>query len=206
MKSTFMYSLQEKELLEALELAIIRSQHTLYAGFTYDVGRSQIIPGLRPSVTSPDGNSNLPWAKDLRFSTGQNIEVGRSASVCASNIKNASSTFSVFITACTLDPSAPKDQNTSPPAAVILAEEILARVRAFLRIDESKQVSMKANLDTLSLEDLGADSLIAIELRNWWRQKLRVDVTVLQVLDCNKVSMLGELAVDSLKTHLLGAL
>lgn len=52
---------------------------------------------------------------------------------------------------------------------------------------------------TLSLTAVGLDSLIAIEMRNWWRQSLGFDVTVLEILAASSIEQLGELAAGRLK-------
>jgi aryl carrier-like protein len=49
-----------------------------------------------------------------------------------------------------------------------------------------------------SLDAAGVDSLVAIELRNWWRQRLGTDVTVLELLNGGSFEQLAQLAVVQL--------
>ena len=47
---------------------------------------------------------------------------------------------------------------------------------------------------SLSLSDAGADSLVATEIRNWWKQNLGTEVSVLELLGGGSVEQLGTLA------------
>ena len=52
---------------------------------------------------------------------------------------------------------------------------------------------------------MGADSLVAIEIRNWWKQTLGIEITVLELADkSNTLELLGALAVERLKKKFLG--
>ena len=46
---------------------------------------------------------------------------------------------------------------------------------------------------------LGINSLIGIELRNWFRQRVEVDFTVLELLSSNIILHLGEQAAMKLE-------
>lgn len=199
MKSTYPYFLGEKELLQALELAIVRSRVQLEAAGKGVSTSSQIVPGLRPSVAAKEGNSNLPWGKDARFLPYRNIEADL-ASLTSGPSEEQSSTSAVlsnFLASCTRDPSILLDLNSS----AVLAQEIFLRVATFLRISHEEQEKLKQALDHISLQDLGIDSLVAIELRAWWKQRLGVEITVLQILDSGTVGKLGDLAVDGLRAR-----
>lgn len=49
---------------------------------------------------------------------------------------------------------------------------------------------------------MGLDSLVAIEMRNCWRQSLGFDVTVLEILGVGSIEQLGELAATRLHEKL----
>ena len=61
---------------------------------------------------------------------------------------------------------------------------------------------MLRRVEDLALEaplaSLGVDSLVAIELRNWFRQKLGIDVGVLEILGSASICHLGEQAASCL--------
>ena len=49
------------------------------------------------------------------------------------------------------------------------------------------------------LANLGVDSLVSFEFRNWFRQKVGAEFTVLEVVNSNSVLHLGEQAAAKLK-------
>lgn len=49
-----------------------------------------------------------------------------------------------------------------------------------------------------TLSAAGVDSLVATQVRNWWRQNLSVDVSVLEVMSGGTIQQLGELAIKRL--------
>ena len=51
---------------------------------------------------------------------------------------------------------------------------------------------------SLSLVDLGLDSLVAIELRAWWKQAFSFDITVLEMLGMGSLDALGQFAAKEL--------
>ena len=52
---------------------------------------------------------------------------------------------------------------------------------------------------SLSLTALGIDSLVAIDIRNWWRQTFGLDLSVLEIMGASSIKALGRLAADGLK-------
>jgi aryl carrier-like protein len=50
----------------------------------------------------------------------------------------------------------------------------------------------------LPLTDLGLDSLVALELRAWWKQVFGMDITVLEMFGMGSLDALGQHAADSL--------
>jgi aryl carrier-like protein len=52
---------------------------------------------------------------------------------------------------------------------------------------------------SISLKALGVDSLVTIEIRNWWRRNLGIEISVLEILNAGTIEALGELAVQRLR-------
>ena len=51
---------------------------------------------------------------------------------------------------------------------------------------------------TVPVQQLGLDSLVGIELRNWWRQTFGFEISVLQLLGFGTLEELGRQAVNGL--------
>ena len=96
-----------------------------------------------------------------------------------------------FVSAAAADVS----RLSTDDAIAFLTQHIKTRVLSFLMKTEG-QLDEKATLN-----DVGLDSLVAIELRAWWRQNLRVDVSVLELLNAS-VGQLGRLAAERLREKL----
>ena len=50
-----------------------------------------------------------------------------------------------------------------------------------------------------TLAAIGVHSLVAIEVRNWWKQNLGIDDSVLELMSGGSIERLGELAVTRLQ-------
>ncbi|KAL9030025.1 MAG: hypothetical protein Q9180_006955 [Flavoplaca navasiana] len=49
------------------------------------------------------------------------------------------------------------------------------------------------------LSVLGVDSLVAIEIRNWWRQGLGLEISILEIMNAESIGHLGKVALKGLK-------
>jgi acyl carrier protein len=66
-----------------------------------------------------------------------------------------------------------------------------------LRKEEEVELNMK-------IRDTGLDSLMAIELRRWWCQIFRVEISVLEIMGKENLVELGELAANRMREKHLG--
>lgn len=74
-----------------------------------------------------------------------------------------------------------------------LGQQIATRVATFLmRGDDGVGL-------TQTLADVGVDSLVAIEVRNWWKQTFGIEVSVLELMNGGSIENLGGLVASRLK-------
>jgi len=189
LKSAHLHMLHEQDLLDALQLAIERSSETSQSSAapafaqTY-VNPSQIVIGLRSSLPLSAPTNRTIWKRDPRMSLYRNME-RQDASNAASTTNNHLKDFLRDIAG---DPARLLAVSTIP----FLATEIGRTLLSFLLRDE-------ADLDvTVPPKDLGLDSLVGIELRNWFSQQLGYEITVLDILAAGSMTELAESVVKGL--------
>ena len=83
--------------------------------------------------------------------------------------------------------------------ADILKDGFAAKLRSALQADPNRQI-----LDT-ALDELGMDSLVAVEIRSWFLKEFSVDVPVLKILKGTTPNGLLDSIWDSLPEDLLGS-
>jgi aryl carrier-like protein len=129
--------------------------------------------------------NNIIWKRDPRMAIYRNIET------VSVQTEATSSGLKTFLTEVNADPTL----LSQPSAAEFLAGEIRDRVATFLMRREDEEP-----LDLgLTLSESGVDSLVAIEVRNWWKQSLGVEVSVLELKNGGSMLRLGELAAKRLR-------
>jgi NAD(P)-dependent dehydrogenase (short-subunit alcohol dehydrogenase family) len=169
--------ISESELLLGLELAMkskkINSPSTA----------NNICLGLRTSIPLHDPNNRLIWRKDVRMAIFHNTggyEVS-SAGAINSGLKS-------FILAAKSDAALLSDSQ----CAHFLALEIGKKVFSLLLKPEEDLVTW------CSLTELGMDSLVAIEVRQWWKTIFEFDISVLEMLGMGTLDALGDYAVKEM--------
>ena len=78
-------------------------------------------------------------------------------------------------------------------ATTLLSREISKKVLALLVKGDGDDVDT-----SLGLADLGIDSLLAIDMRMWWKRVFGFDIRVLQMLGMGTLEQLGKLAASGL--------
>jgi NADP-dependent 3-hydroxy acid dehydrogenase YdfG len=164
-------SVSEGELLEAIEAAmtsrLIMLRPTIKGSFSI---------GLRSSIPLNSPANRALWKKDIRMASFHNSGDTDTVSGSASNDH-----LKCFIAAAKSDAS-----TLDQPASVhLLATEIGKRIFKFLlKPEEDLQI-------TCSLSDLGMDSLVAIEVRQWWKTTFEFDISVLEMMGMGTLQALG---------------
>ncbi|KAK0732344.1 hypothetical protein B0T21DRAFT_412523 [Apiosordaria backusii] len=190
--------LGEQEVLDALELAIktsapLKSRRSASA-VSY-VNKSQLAIGLRvdESRASAQNRAVSLWGRDPRFGVLRSHEKQK-----ANTANNTSGALLEKADGNTdLDElfAAASDNAqvfAEPSASTIISRHIGTTLLTFMM----KPVE---SLDVMaSPVSLGIDSLMAIELRNWCRQRLGIEVTVLEIMGAPSIESLGESVVERL--------
>lgn len=193
LKATAAYCLKEQHLLDSLELAIAKSTppdvvpESPMDGYMND---GQIGLGMRMTMPIAADANRCIWKRDIRMGLYRNLENASVDDVGASN-----EGLREFLTAVSGSPETLRE----PSSVSFLAHEIGATLFSFLmRPVEELDVGQP-------LSAVGIDSLVAIELRNWSRQRLGVELSVLEILGAASIEKLGQAAVEGLLVRLGGA-
>lgn len=199
LKSQGFYFLGERELLEFMELAILNSFPPFeeeIQGSTKDPyapwkSSGHLIMGLRSEVPLDDPNCQTSWRRDRRMGLYHNItNTGTGDDTSASNSVSALKTF---LSNAADDP----DILAKKSSAEFLALEIGRKVFKFMLkpVDEDGEDMVDISL---TLTQIGMDSLMAIELRRWWKQVFGLDISVLEIMGAGTLRELGRTAAESL--------
>ena len=183
----------ETSFLDTLHLAIARSS-TKYAPkavtpenpFTGFQAANHVFhapEGSAPSMEPEDGAMWI-WKRDARLAVHKNIQ---KASTAAST--GSGNLLKQFMSSVAKDPSKLEQKSSVD----LIAQELGRCVSNFLIKGDDEIDS------SLGLSDAGVDSLVAIEIRNWWKQNLGSDVSVLELLGGGSIEQLGVMAAARLK-------
>lgn len=189
--------LHEREVLEAFHWAVHNSKPWLEQQSIKHIGQSCISLGLRSSLPIRSLDRRHPWIRDRRMALYHN-----SHHASKSNVTPQSQQANHDVSQRLLDTmqkihADPEKELSDPLTVQILAEEIAKKAfKMLLRADE--EIDVKATLIAV-----GLDSLMAMQLRQWWRASFKIEVNVLQVANAKTFEGLGLLAVSELKRKLV---
>ncbi len=186
--------LTEQNFLDSLQLAIARSS-TKYAPQSWSSPLSgyqspnHIVQALESRIPIMDPQNGSMWKRDPRMAIYRNIQ---KTSLVEST--EAADHLKQFLSSMMSD-SSKLDQKSS---AEFIANELGRCVANFL-MKGDEEIEMSSTLAAV-----GVDSLVAIEVRNWWKQNLGVDVSVLELMSGGSIETLGELGAKRLKDKYSG--
>jgi acyl carrier protein len=196
MKGTGWRAVQESELLEVLGTVMRRSLSApaqigaqLQEPVKEDdapksslVNPNSTLVGIAPVIplSSPDSSAKL--RKDVRMSVFRNIR---------SQVKGGASSDGLrqFLSAAKANP----ETLSTPESVVLLAQEIGKKLLGLVLrpVDDEIDVS-------LSVAQLGLDSMVAVEMRAWWKQMFGLDISILEMLSMGTLEALGKQAAEGL--------
>ncbi|KAI5868187.1 fatty acid synthase S-acetyltransferase [Durotheca rogersii] len=187
MKATGFKAVSEQELLDALAVATAppppQQQKAAAAGAFADP--HTFVLGHGSATPLGSAGNRAVWRRDRRMAAYHNLAAGAGGDggAAASN-----ETLKTFLAGARADPAVLR----GPEAARTLALEIGHKLFDLL-------LKPQDELNTSwSLVDLGLDSLVALELRAWWKQVFAFDISVLEMLGMGSLDALGQHAVEGL--------
>lgn len=193
MRGTGWHPVKEEQLLEALSWAMMpplpdQSHQVLRfsdPGVLHFSDINRMLIGVSPDISSGNNNASIRLQRDIRLSAY--LHMGRDN---INVVPGSSSTDSLraFLEEAKYTP----DLFAKPETATRLAHEIYRKLSSLLLKKEEEP-----NL-ALSLSELGLDSLLAVELRAWFKHVFAVDVSVLEMLAMGTLEVLGKKMAERL--------
>ncbi|KAK4172362.1 putative polyketide synthase [Triangularia setosa] len=182
LEKTVMRPVREQELLDTLLLAIERSTPPSKevegdAAHVYQ-NPSQILLGLVTTIPISSPHNLAAWRHDARMSLYYNHE--------RSDQSSASSTDGNSSKSASLKSQLSTATLTAEEKTEVIAKAIASALAKFLIKDEASLPLDKP------LETLGIDSLVAMEVRNWIRQQVGVEVTTITIVQSPGLLQLGD--------------
>jgi hypothetical protein len=190
-RSTATHVLHEQDLLDSLQVMIQRSLPSKQSEPNNFTAHSQLAIGLRSTLPLDAPNNRTSWKKDRRMAIYRNSESTESSTRSPTN-----EGLKQFLMTVSTSPMVLKSQSSID----FIANEIGTTLFSFM-LRPVEELALGASLDAL-----GVDSLVAIELRNWFRQKLGIDISVIEILGSTSIENLGEQAAARLSTKFSVAL
>ncbi|KAL4923067.1 type I polyketide synthase [Aspergillus undulatus] len=202
--ATGTHILQEQDLLDAVQLAIENSLPPAVPSPVGDgessrwpsyVSHSQLCIGLRSTSPLDSPTNRISWRRDPRMALYHNLNEAETENTTAkpSNTHNDRA-LEHFLDGVKLKPNVLTDE----ASAELLGSEAGKALFNLMLRDHSE-----LNLDA-SLSSLGADSLLAIKLKDWIRRKVEVEITVVQILASGSLRDLGRTVATAMLARAQG--
>ena len=204
LQSLGIQEIQEATLLKALRLAIVRSRPPprveapknskppLHEWIRPISNFTQFTVGLKLNVRFDDPKNRTLWKRDARMSRYRNIAEDSTEYRNASSSGSGDEELANFLSAVAANAAMLDDEARS---ADFLAQQMGAQLKSFMLLSDAED-----GIDVSKAPSaLGVDSLVSIEIRNWWRQVLRLEISVLEIMNAKSIQELGIRAVEGLK-------
>ncbi|KID85709.1 Beta-ketoacyl synthase, partial [Metarhizium majus ARSEF 297] len=183
-----LFLLQEDHLIEAIEIALHSSAPTAPTAFSGPVGgftwKPQIAVGLASACKSSTPLNLRIFKADVRFGEYVNLAVDEDEKEVKREARLRELLEQVEANPSILD---------APDTLDRVSWEIGCTLFGYLSLPEDEM-----NIH-VALESIGVDSLVSIEIRNWWRRTLGLETTALAIVKAGSIEGLGKLAIAALK-------
>lgn len=186
-RSLSYHTLKETDLLDALTFMMSHQKPSSPADGSF-FNPAELVIGLKSTKSLSDPNNRSVWKRDIRMALAH-LKDGE----CPSASGNED--FSQFMKNATADPSILDVQANREFLTSQIGEVVYSLM--------SRDVK---DLDVnMTLSGLGVDSLVAIEIRNWWRRTLGINTSVLELMGAGSIASLGDLAAEGIKNARIAA-
>ncbi|KAK0611428.1 acyl transferase domain-containing protein [Immersiella caudata] len=201
LRATSLHFLHEQDLLDAMELMLgpwaaaplppaqpaETGNRSIDIATRAYVNPGHVILGLRSKLPLLSPMNRTGWKKNPRLLVYRNIEQHDTTTV-SGGPAGTDGSLKEFLSSCGKTP----EILTSETTANFLANEIGATLFNFMmRGDEEPDLNVP-------LANVGVDSLVSIELRNWFRQKVGVPFTVVEIVGASSIADLGRMTAEKL--------
>jgi hypothetical protein len=178
------HGLRETDLIDALQLSIASNSPSKKSVIEGISNPSSLVIGLRQTRPLEDPMNRIPWKHDKRMSIYHNESSGPVEIVSSSNDGLRAFMNSIESSPGSLD---------STDSFNFLSKLIGTQIYLFMMHPiEDLDISQ-------TLSALGVDSLVTLEIRNWWKRSLGLETSTLEILGVGTIEGLAKLAVEGLK-------
>ncbi|BCR95830.1 type I polyketide synthase [Aspergillus luchuensis] len=176
------YFLREKDLLDSLNWAIVKSA-------VDPMEDGSLTIGLRCDKPLSDPSNRILWRKDPRMAVFQNIYTEAPANSSGGNRKTDA--LKSFLTSVEADP---ETMLNDPASGELVTHELAVKIYTYM-------LQPLEDLDAgVSPAALGVDSLVTIEIRNWIKRSLGgIEISTLEILNAGSIATLGMSVIEALK-------
>jgi acyl carrier protein len=229
LRATAQYLNREGELLDVLELAMLRSMpgqsraecgreatsdsvcvsqqgldldSTMTSATAADnsntrysyVNHSQICMGMRSTLPMDAPGNRTVWRGDPRMLVYRNVEDHREASAGSANSTSTEQVLTQFLREASSDIALLKASKTVETLATAIGRTLAGFSGSGPGANEGADPKAGDIDIDASLSSAGTDSLVSMELRNWIRRKIGIEISVLEIVRADCVRELGVVA------------
>ncbi|RAK77710.1 polyketide synthase [Aspergillus fijiensis CBS 313.89] len=164
-----MQVLSERDLLQVLELAVLN-------------GPPQVALGISTSATSTEGIAKPWWARDIRFAAWSHL-----SNTEGPDLDEQEDKLRYFLVEIDKDSSILNHPDTENQFTYELGKMI------------ATHMSYPEDMELAELAAIAIDSLMAIEIRSWFRRHFKVEISLLEIANAGTVGGLGKATMRILR-------
>lgn len=186
MQGTGWRSVKEEELLNAVAVATsnaMKPHHDDSVNLPGIIAGENLLLGISPTTPLSSPNSSARLRRDIRMAVYHNVRSDNSSDTGGSDDSLRS-----FLTSVKANPQVLRTPETANTISLEIGRQLFSLL---LKTEQTPDTKM-------SLSDLGLDSMVAVELRAWWKLVFGLDISVLEMLVMGTLEALGKRATEEL--------